>query len=166
MGLYDEWKQQQLQAEASKRGLSAGGSNAELVARLEEHDADQDLLGLATGEPTAAPVATPPAAVPPAVDPDYAEFLAWKQNKAKDAAAAETARAAIDPTARSYIARYPVRGELSTSMNEDNRMRAYQEAIDAGLAPRGGMAGVCRIGWEHGQSIAVYEVILQRQRAE
>lgn len=152
MGLYDEWKQNQLQAELSSRSLSAAGSNEELRARLEENDAN-DLLK--DDEPAAAP--------PAATDPEMAEFLAWKQQRAT--AAPTAAEPPAQPPRGTFTVKYPVRGELSTSMHEDNRQRAYDDAIAAGHAPRGGLAGVARTGWDrtHGKNDAIYEVLLARQ---
>lgn len=148
MGAYDGWKQPQLQAEASKRGLSAGGSNDEIIARLEEWDAahpgDEDLLG----------DDTPPAEAPAA--------------PAAPAAAArvdDTAVAAAPPRqGKTYETSFPCPGELSTGMHTEYRQQAYARALAAGLTPRGGLAGVSRIRFSEvdGQRHAVYSVVLSR----
>lgn len=161
MGVYDDWKQPQLQAEASKRGLSAGGTNAEIAARLDEWDAahpDDDLLNddsagadanAADLTPPAAPAAapgTPVTAPPPAAEP------------------ASTPAAPAKP-AKSYVTSFPCHGELSTGMHNEYREQAYARALAAGLTPRGGLAGVSRIDFRNidGARHAVYEVVLQRQ---
>lgn len=144
---YDKWAQPSLKEELAKRGLATSGTNPELVERLREWDAanaDDDLLG---GDPPTPPVAPP---APYAVQAPPAAPATPEPEQEKP---------------RVFHAKYEVRGELSTSMNEDNRYRAYQEAIDAGHAPRGGLAGVCRIRMERGPAgtqLAVYEVLLAR----
>lgn len=161
MGIYDGWKQNQLQAELSSRQLSAAGSNDELKARLEENDAENDLLKGLDGQPPATPGPTSAA-----VDPEeMAEFLAWKQQRSAPAAASNPDETPGRSPRGTYIVKYPVRGELSTSMHEDNRQRAYDDAITAGHTPRGGLAAVCRIGWDRtgGKNDAIYEVTLTRQ---
>lgn len=159
MGIYDGWKQNQLQAELSSRQLSAAGTNEELKARLEENDTENDLLkGLDVQPPAAADPAPPVAA-----DPEMAEFLTWKQQRAAAATPNPVESPGRSPRG-TYVVKYGVRGELSTSMHEDNRQRAYDDAIAAGYTPRGGLAGVCRIGWDRtgGKNDAIYEVMLTR----
>jgi hypothetical protein len=46
---YDSWSKQELQDEAEARDLSKSGSKAELIARLQENDAEQE------GDPDADP---------------------------------------------------------------------------------------------------------------
>ena len=147
MGTYDDWKQPQLQAEASRRGLSAGGSNAEIIVRLEEWDAahpggDEDLLG---GDDTPSTEPTPPP--PPVAQNDEA-----------------TVAAAPARPGKAYVTSFPCPGELSTGMHTEYRQQAYARALAAGLAPRGGLAGVSRTGWTEvdGQRHAVYSVVLSR----
>ena len=160
MGVYEDWKQPQLQAEASRRGLSAGGTNAEIAARLEESDqqmaaadraavSDDDLLGDDTptvpapsDAPAAAPV-TPVTAPPPAAEPTPVV--------AKPKGPFETS--------------FPCSGELSTGMHNEYRERAYAQALAEGLMPRGGLAGVSRTAFRdiNGARHAVYQVVLQRQ---
>lgn len=135
MGKYDDWKQPQLQAEASKRDLSAGGSNAEIIARLEEWDAahpDEDLLDN-----------------PPDDSPLQDE---------------DTAKEAPKPPAKSYETSFSCPGELSTGMHNEYREQAYARALAEGLSPRGGMAGVSRTGFKDidGRRHAVYSVVLAR----
>lgn len=149
MGTYDGWKQPQLQAEASKRGLSAGGSNDEIAARLEEWDAahpggDEDLLGDDT-PPVQSPTA--PAA---ATQPDE------PTNKAAPAAPVRQGK--------TFETSFPCPGELSTGMHTEYRQQAYARALAAGLTPRGGLAGVSRINFAEvdGQRHAVYSVVLSR----
>lgn len=156
MGQYDGWKQQQLQAEASSRGLSAAGSNAELTERLEQHDAmvgnEPDLLGDDTPPVPAAPQ---PVAVSVAAAPQIQYVMQVPPPAPPEPPAKE----------KTFRVEYEVRGELSTAIHLDNRERAYQAAIDAGKLPRGGLAGVCRVGWRKvpgGTKLAIYEVLLQR----
>lgn len=147
MGVYDDWKQPQLQAEAGKRGLSAGGSNDELKARLEDDDDKQRIAALlGDDEPDTEPPAagqTPPAAP----DPE------------------STSKDAPDPPLKEYTAKFECRGELSTGTHEDNRLRAYDQAVRAGHTPRGGLAAAYRAGFEdvNGVRHAVYKVTLTKQ---
>jgi hypothetical protein len=145
--VYDDWKQPQLQAEAGKRGLSAGGSNDELKARLEDDDDKQRIAALlGDDEPDTEPPAagqTPPAAP----DPE------------------STGKDAPDPPLKEYTAKFECRGELSTGTHEDNRLRAYDQAVRAGHTPRGGLAAAYRSGFEdvNGVRHAVYKVTLTKQ---
>ena len=127
MGVYDDWRQPQLQAEAAKRGLSGGGSNDEIKARLEQDDDEKRITQL-LGDDTPGPTPTQPA-TPPAPDP-------------------EATQAEPKPPMHEYTARFECHGELSTGTHEDNRYRAYNEAIREGYVPRGGLAGVYRSGFE------------------
>lgn len=168
MGVYDDWKQPQLQAEASRRGLSAGGTNAEIAARLDEWDAthpDDDLLNdeapagpdatAADLNPPAAPAAAPapPVAPPPsAAEPPAPMFeTSFNPSGAKPKGTFETS--------------FPCSGELSTGMHNEYREQAYVRALAAGLTPRGGLAGVSRTAFRdvNGARHAVYQVVLQRQ---
>jgi len=150
VGVYDDWRQPQLQAEAAKRGLSGGGSNDEIKARLEQDDDEQrikQLLGDGDGgEPDAQP-ASPPAATS-AAPPEP-----------------EATQAEPTPPPKEYTAKFECRGELSTGTHEDNRFRAYDQAVRAGHTPRGGLAAAYRSGFEdvNGVRHAVYKVTLTKQ---
>jgi len=145
--VYDDWKQPQLQAEAGKRGLSAGGSNDELKARLEDDDDKQRIAALlGDDEPDTEPPAagqTPPAAP----DPE------------------PTNKDEPNPPLKEYTAKFECRGELSTGTHEDNRLRAYDQAVRAGHTPRGGLAAAYRSGFEDVKGVrhAVYKVTLTKQ---
>jgi len=154
VGAYDDWRQPQLQAEAGRRGLSAGGSNEEIKARLEDDDDKQRIAALLgdddepdTETPAAQP-SSPPAAAPPAAPPE-----------------SEATQAEPAPPLHEYTARYECRGELSTGTHEDNRYRAYEQAIRDGYIPRGGLSAVYRSGFEqvNGVRHAVYKVTLKKQ---
>jgi len=162
MGVYDDWKQPQLQAEASKRGLSAGGSNDEIKARLEEWDAthpDEDLLSDAPAEQGSDGVASPAPSVAPAAAPGT------PVTAPPPAADSDTVREAPKPPPKFYETTFPCSGELSTGMHNEYREQAYARALAAGLAPRGGLAGVSRVDFRNvdGARHAVYQVVLQRQ---
>jgi hypothetical protein len=151
--VYDDWRQPQLQAEAGKRGLSAGGSNDEIKARLEQDD-DEKRIAALLGDDTAPPETSPaqpasqPTATPPAAPPEPA-----------------ATQAEPTPPPHEYTARYECRGELSTGTHEDNRFRAYEQAIRDGYVPRGGLSAVYRSGFEtvNGVRHAVYKVTLKKQ---
>lgn len=153
MGVYDDWRQPQLQAEAAKRGLSGGGSNDEIKARLEQDDDEQrikQLLGDGDEPSTEPPAAEPAKAgqTPPAApDPE------------------PTNKDEPNPPLKEYTAKFECRGELSTGTHEDNRLRAYDQAVRAGHTPRGGLAAAYRSGFEdvNGVRHAVYKVTLTKQ---
>jgi hypothetical protein len=146
--VYDDWKQAQLQAEAGKRGLSAGGSNEEIKARLEDDDDKKRIAALLgdDDEPDAEPPASPATTTQPTAPP-------------------ESESAEPEPPLKEYTARYECRGELSTGTHEDNRQRAYDQAVRDGYIPRGGLAAAYRSGFEtvNGVRHAVYKVTLKKQ---
>lgn len=171
MGLYSDWKQPQLQAEASKRTLSAAGTNAEIIARLEQDDleranASDDLLNdlepaAPVVPPQVAPVAEPQLTIQPAAPGQPAGPQPPIQMYYLPA---PTPEPVAPPVAKTHEVTYPCHNELSTGMHEENRLRAYHDTIAAGLSPRGGLGGVSRTGFRQvdGARHAVYEVLLQR----
>lgn len=160
---YEKWQQAALKEELASRQLPTSGTNPELAARLRDSDtaaaASDDLLG-----------GTPPPPAPAPAQPQTAGLQIQPEVPPAPLGPPQVVNMA-DPNppaepARTYLARYEFRGDLSTSQHEDNRHRAYNEAIGKGLTPRGGLAGVSRIGMEAGPGgaqIAVYEVLLRRK---
>lgn len=150
MGMFDGMKQQELQAECAKRELPAGGSNAEMIARLDQYEAEQ-LLG--DGEDEATPAPPGLAQKAPEVDvlmppPVFEEPPKLEQNT----------------SGGPFTVAFPCEGELSTGMHEDFRMRAYNTAVAKGKVPRGGLAAAFRIGFRQisGTRCAIYEVALRK----
>jgi hypothetical protein len=169
MGLYDGWSQAQLQAACKDRELSAGGSNAEMTARLEEFDANQLLGG---DEPK--PASAQPD--PPAEGAADALARADEASDRDDELHMATAPPPVDPPKGNglqtrvaseqnlYRIAFSCPSELSTGLHEDFRLRAYNQAIEAGKTPRGGLAGVHRTGFSviNGVRHAIYAVSLRR----
>lgn len=147
MGAYDDLTNDQLKALLATRDLPVSGTKPELLARLEQNDLEKanagndDLLDGDADQPPAPGEPTPPAA------PD------------------EPAGPTEQP--KSVLFKYPCYGELSTGAHEDNRRRAYSDAVAAGHAPKGGLAAVHRARFEEvpgkGRH-AVYEVTLRKQQ--
>jgi hypothetical protein len=154
MGAYEGKFKAELQSLASSRGLSASGTNEDLVARLEEWDTEHadDLLSeiesgstpkaAATAPP--APAATAPAAAAPPAPP--ADPYAVKS----------------PPGA--YRTRFEVGTELSTGMHQEYQQRTFARAVEAGHIPRGGMAGARRVEFinEGGTRYAIYEQVIRK----
>lgn len=146
MGMYTDMKYADLQALAKERGLVATGTTAELAARLEQHDAEQLLGG---DDP--APVAS--TTVAPEIQPT-------------DPGPDRNQAVALPARSGPYRVSYPAPdGDVSTEQNNHYRLLAYNQAIADGFTPRGGLAGVSRIGWENKNGVkqAVYEVVTRKQ---
>lgn len=146
MGMYDGMAYSDLQREAKDRQLAATGTTAELIARLEQ--ADVELLTRLEQSP-----ADPPAAPTPPPPPEFD--------------LGETPAPAPGPTgttaevvAHEYKVAFPCPHDLSDGLHEEFRQRAYNQAIQKGHIPRGGLGPVARTGWAtvNGMRHAVYAV--------
>lgn len=161
MGAFAGLKQAELRAECDKRELAwaPNETNASLEARLDAFE-EATLLGddpqpePAPAEPEPAPAtADPPAA--PVVSPDAAPPLP---------PIADAAPPLPPQKPRIYKAAFPAPdGDVTTEQNIHYRGLAFSEAIAEGHTPRGGLAGVSRVGWTavDGVRHAVYEVPLR-----
>ena len=161
MGVYDGKHKEELQEIARTRGLAVSGTNPELTARLEqydtEHAGDDDLLTGLDNPPPPPPAepSTPPQTAAPASAPNPSPAAPAQPAAAPDEPA---------PPPKTIDYTYPCPGELSTGVHEDNRVRAYHQAVTDGYIPRGGLAGVHRSGWaQKGDGRhAVYTVTLRK----
>lgn len=128
----EEMKKDQLQDEASKRGLPVSGTNPELIERIRTYDADPDnLLGGDGGGPSTGGGSAPQAPSEP-----------------------EKPRLTI------FTAKYECPGELSTGVHQENVRRCWNDAQQAGYEPRGGAFAAGRTGFvvEGGKRYAVYTI--------
>lgn len=154
MGVFDTLKQAELQQACKDRELPAGGTNAEMVARLEEYEASLlDDEGEASVDPVVANLLPPGSVTTSGTEGVQMDKLYMPEPPEQP---------------RSYVVTFPAPGGvLPTDVHEQNRLNAYQQAITAGHVPRGGLAGVYRSGWTaiDGVQHAVYTVALRRSRS-
>lgn len=156
MSAYEGLLKEQLREEAGRRGLPVSGTNEELVARLEQHDLESDPLLEAAARENQAPAApsqlspaSPATTTPPSVVPDVPGV----------------SEAAPEATTGLFTTTFPCTGELSTGVHHENMERTYQQAVDAGFSPRGGVGGAHRIRFENdknGRRVAVYGIHVRR----
>lgn len=156
MGQFDGMKQGELQRECQDRGLSAAGSNADMIARLDEFVllvqstdfSDDDEANV--GEPAAAPEPEAEPAAPAAVP--AATFVAPPPTAPN---ALVAGRSTTNPW--EFTATFLCYGELSDGLHEEYIRQTHARAIAAGLRPKG---GAYRSGWVtvDGQRHAKYAI--------
>lgn len=161
MGMFDGYKQAELQQACKERDLPASGSNAEMIDRLEQYELlNQDDKGeieikvepaVDLDTPTAPPVVIPPA--PPQSDPN------------PPVPPVDTADGGPVEAPRTLEVAFPCPAELSTGLHLEFARRAAEQARAQGHTPKGGDGGAHRTGWRviDGVRHAVYEVHLRRR---
>lgn len=167
MGQFDGLKQAELQAACRDRGLSAAGSNAEMLERLVEFEAltsdgEAGATPVVVGQPSSDVPPAPPQEeqppAPPAPTGTEVDLTADPKPEPAPERQATLTRPGVPTT--TFRVRYSCPAGLSTGLHEEFRRMALIDAAKAGHATKGGAA---RIGFETigGVQHAVYEVAIR-----